>query len=69
MVSVKEADFTCSGLPESVTEMVSGVALTATDDVPVMVPEVLSERPVGRVPVMTAQEYGVFPPLAVSVAV
>jgi hypothetical protein len=34
-----------------------------------MVPEVLSERPVGRVPVMTAQEYGVFPPLAVSVAV
>jgi hypothetical protein len=37
--------------------------------VPVMAPvELLSERPVGKLPVVTAHEYGVTPPVACKLA-
>lgn len=41
----------------------------APEGVPEMVPDVLNVRPDGREPLITAQEYGGVPPLAVAVAV
>ena len=41
--------------------------LTAADGVPVMAPvELFRVSPAGRVPLVSDQEYGVFPPVAVS---
>jgi len=69
MVSVRFTDFVCTGLLESVTVNVSGVALTVAVGVPAIAPVVaFSERPAGNVPDVTDQEYGVVPPLAASVA-
>ena len=46
---------------------VKGAELTAEDGVPVMAPvELLRASPAGRVPLVSDQEYGVFPPVAVS---
>ena len=44
-----------------------GAELTAAVGVPVMAPvAVLRASPAGRVPLVSDQEYGVFPPVAVS---
>jgi hypothetical protein len=61
--------FVWTGTLESVTENVSGVALADAVGVPVIAPELaFNDRPAGSVPAVTDQEYGVAPPVAMSVA-
>ncbi len=51
MVSVRWIDWVCAGLPESVTEKVSGLALAAADGVPVIAPVAgFRLMPAGSVP-------------------
>jgi hypothetical protein len=58
-----------AGLLESVTLKVSGVLPTATVGVPVMAPvEAFNDNPVGKVPLVSVQLYGVVPPVAARVA-
>jgi hypothetical protein len=62
-------DLACAGLSESVTVNVSGAATAAAAGVPVIMPvAAFSDKPVGNVPEVSDQEYGVVPPVAESVA-
>src|SRR5260370_4878394 len=69
VVSVSAAVTLCTGLLESLTLKVSAAPDTAVVGVPVMAPvAVFSDNPVGNVPLVSDQVYGVLPPDAVSVA-
>jgi hypothetical protein len=47
---------------------VSGVLVTAGVGVPVMAPvEAFNDSPIGRLPLVSVQLYGAFPPVATSV--
>jgi hypothetical protein len=53
IVRLRLTDWLCAGLPESVTENVSGVALAVAVGVPVIAPvEAFSARPAGSVPLV-----------------
>src|SRR5215469_5381049 len=59
----------CAGLPESLTVKVSAVPAAVAVGVPAIVPvAAASVRPAGRLPLLSAQESGAVPPLAVSAA-
>jgi hypothetical protein len=69
VVRVSDTVAVCAGLLESVTLKVSAAPETAAVGVPVIAPvAVFSDNPAGRVPLVSAQLYGVVPPLAASVA-
>jgi hypothetical protein len=69
MVRVRLTDLVWTGLLESLRVNVRGVALTAVVVLPVIAPVVaLRVSPAGSVPLVSDQEYGVVPPVAVSVA-
>lgn len=70
MVRLRVTDLFCVGVPESVTWNVSEVALAVAVGVPLMMPvEGARVSPVGSVPLVKDQVYGVVPPMAVSVVV
>jgi hypothetical protein len=63
IVIVRVAVATCEGDDESVTLKVSGVALTATEGVPLIAPvEAFRVNPVGSVPAVSCQKKGAMPP-------
>jgi 20S proteasome alpha/beta subunit len=65
IVSVKDTDAVCCGVPESATLNVSGVAVTADSGVPLTTPvAVFSVNPDGSVPEVNCQVYGSVPPVA-----
>src|SRR5215468_2171285 len=67
MVRGRVALLLCAGLPESLTVKVSAVPAAVAVGVPAIAPVAAdSVRPAGRVPLLTAQESGAVPPLAVS---
>lgn len=69
IVNDRFTDLVCTGFPESVTVNVSAVALAVAVGVPAIAPvEAFSARPVGSVPDVSVQIYGVAPPVATSVA-
>jgi len=69
MVKEIDADFVWTGLEESVTFTVT-VTVAAAVGVPEMTPVLVAiVNPVGRVPEVMDQLYGVAPPVAVRVAV
>jgi hypothetical protein len=69
IVSESETVLLWTGLLESLTLKVSGVALTAAVGVPLMAPvEVFSDSPAGNVPLVSDQLYGVAPPVAFRLA-
>jgi hypothetical protein len=56
IVSESETDLLWTGLPESLTWKVSGVALTAAVGVPLMAPvAAFSDSPAGKVPLVNDQ--------------
>ena len=68
IVSVRLAVCESAGLLESVTLKVSGVPVTVAVDVPVSAPvDAFRDRPVGSVPLVMDQVYGVLPPIAARV--
>lgn len=69
MVKVIDADFVCTGLEESVTFAVTVTAAAAVG-VPEMTPVLVAiVNPVGKLPEVMDQLYGVAPPVAVRVVV
>jgi hypothetical protein len=57
------------GVVESVALKVRGALVTACDGLPLIAPvEAFKDKPVGSVPTVIDQVYGVVPPAAVSVA-
>jgi hypothetical protein len=58
----------CAGELKSVTLNVSAAALAVAVGIPLIVPvDAFNVKPFGSVPEMSAQVYGVFPPLAANV--
>jgi hypothetical protein len=68
ILSVRVADWLWGGLLESVSLKVSDALLTACVGVPVIAPVDAKESPLGSVPLVSAQVYGIVPPLPASVA-
>jgi hypothetical protein len=68
IVSVRLAVCESAGLLESVTLSMSGVPATVTVGVPVSAPvDAFRDSPVGSVPLVMDQMYGVLPPIAARV--
>jgi hypothetical protein len=69
MVRPRETEALCTGLLESFTVKVSGLALAAAVGVPMIAPvDAFRLRPEGSVPEERDQVYGVVPPVATRVA-
>ena len=69
IVRVRVIDLVCAGISASVTVKVSGVALVATEGVPVIIPvAALNDKPPGSAPEVSDHKYGAVPPVARSVA-